>query len=225
MKRLLSSGILLLTIVSIIAQWTGTSEATATLIREKLIVAQSTHEHGKAKEIELKMLIDKGNQAFTLAQYSDAIEYYKRAIALDPTIAEVHYNLGMTYANMGMAEEAIAEYNKALVITPNDPEIHNNLGAVYLNKGMLGEAITECQKAITLNPELPAAHYNLGIINDRKGQKTLAADYFYTAGVIYLKEGDRKWALKAHKALKATHATPLEKALLEKLNADATLKK
>ena len=211
--------------MSIAAGWTGASEEFVTLMRERLIVAQSTHEQGKAKEIELKMLIDKGNQATTLNNYNDAIEYYKKALALDPTIAEVHYNLGITYAGKGMADEAIAEYKKALAITPNDAEIQNNLGAVYLNQRIESEALSACLKAIALDPDLPAAHYNLGIIYERKGQKAAAADYFYKAGLLYLKEGDREWAIKAHKALKGTHATQLEEALLEKLNADATLKK
>jgi len=94
----------------------------------------------------------------------------KEAISINPNLAQMHYNLGVTYDAKGMRNEAIAEYKKAISANPNFAEAHYNLGIAYDAKGMLDDAITEYEKAVSICPDLTEAHYNLGICYYNKGK-------------------------------------------------------
>lgn len=45
-----------------------------------------------------------------------AIEYYQKAMAINPNFAPVHNDLGNAYHSQGRLEEAISEYKKALAL-------------------------------------------------------------------------------------------------------------
>ena len=45
----------------------------------------------------------------------------------------------------------------------------------------------------------------------------MAADYFYKAGLMYLRKGDKEGSAKAYEGLKRTTSKKLEQALYKKL--------
>ncbi len=87
----------------------------------------------------------------------------KKSISINPNLAQMHYNRGVTYDTKGMRDEAIAEYKKAISINPNLAEAHYNLGIIYDAQGKLDDAILEFQKTIDIQPNLTKAHYILGV--------------------------------------------------------------
>jgi tetratricopeptide (TPR) repeat protein len=52
------------------------------------------------------------------ASYAEAVQYFKQAIAAKPMHINHHYELGVTYEDMGEKEKAISEYQKVLELTP-----------------------------------------------------------------------------------------------------------
>ena len=82
------------------------------------------------------------------------------------------------------------------------------------------EAIDCYKKAIEINPDYAAAHNNLGHAYCIKKMYSLGADHFYKAGLLFLKQGNRKWALYAYEVLKSIKSEELEKALYKKLYPD-----
>ncbi len=50
--------------------------------------------------------------------HAQAAEVYRRALALDPSFAEAHLNLGLTYAELGQMAEAAERYAKAARLRP-----------------------------------------------------------------------------------------------------------
>jgi tetratricopeptide (TPR) repeat protein len=90
---------------------------------------------------------------------------------------------------------------------------------------MLDEALSEYKKAVAISPDLPPANYNLGHYYFRKGSNSLAADYLHKAGLLFLKQGNREWALRAYKVLKLTNSKELEQSLFEKLHPESKQKK
>jgi serine/threonine-protein kinase len=83
---------------------------------------------------------------------SDAIPYYKAAIALRPMAAVVHNNLGMLYDGQNRTADAIAEFRRALKIDPRAyPSQHNLANALY-RSGNYAEAITVMRDCLETNP-------------------------------------------------------------------------
>jgi tetratricopeptide (TPR) repeat protein len=97
-----------------------------------------------------------------LSRLLEAETSYKKTIAIKPSYAEVHYNLGNTLRNLGRLLEAETSYRKAIAINPELAEAHSNLGVIQKELGRLQDAVTSCNKAIAIKPDLAEAHSNLG---------------------------------------------------------------
>jgi tetratricopeptide (TPR) repeat protein len=93
--------------------------------------------------------------------YDGAIACFKKAIALDPTLALAHYNLGNARRTKGEVDEAIACYHKAIALDPTLALAHNGLGVALQAKGEVDEAIACFQKAIALDPKYAQARAHL----------------------------------------------------------------
>ena len=99
----------------------------------------------------------------------EAIECFRKALALGPEIPEAHFNLGNAYKDQARFDKAIASYKGALALAPDYPAAHTNLGSALLQQGMQQEARVCFRKALALEPDLAEAHYNLGIASYRSG--------------------------------------------------------
>jgi len=112
------------------------------------------------------------HQAYALATKGDlngAIGCWKKAIELDPKLANAHYNLGKALRAKGDLDGAIGCWKKAIALDPTDAPAHNNLGLALDAKHDLDGAIACFQKATELDPKFALAHYNLGLALRIKG--------------------------------------------------------
>jgi tetratricopeptide (TPR) repeat protein len=92
----------------------------------------------------------------------EAIDCYRRALALDPTLADGHYHLGNLYLDQKRFSEAVACFDQALKARPEFPEAFFNHGVALLGLNRLPEADACFREAVRLKPDMTAAHYNLG---------------------------------------------------------------
>ena len=107
-----------------------------------------------------------------------AIEYYTRAIELNPEYADAYNNRGIAYKNIKEYEKAIRDYNKAIELNPEYAMAYNNRGIAYYNLKEYEEAISDYNKAIELNPEYAAAYNNRGnVYDDLKEYEKAISDY------------------------------------------------
>ncbi len=96
----------------------------------------------------------------------EAAEQWRKAIELDPQLADPHNNLGIHYGHFGQPEKSIDEFRKAVELSPNVGEFHFNLGLalhnfryVAMNKygwslaELFEEILKESRKARELEPE------------------------------------------------------------------------
>jgi tetratricopeptide (TPR) repeat protein len=90
------------------------------------------------------------------------IEWLKKAVALDPSVALFHTNLGEMCRLAGQPDEAIRWGKRALELKPDYPEALSNLGIAYYDKGDYAEAMRCQEKAVALRPGFAQAHSNLG---------------------------------------------------------------
>jgi protein O-mannosyl-transferase len=90
-----------------------------------------------------------------------AIDHYRRAVALRPDYAEAHYNLGRLLVEHGQLNDAIAHYERAAAINPADAEAQNNLGVTLFGIGRADDAIAHYEKALEIRPDYAEASCNL----------------------------------------------------------------
>lgn len=66
-----------------------------------------------------------GNRLFSERQWTAAIRKYEKAIQLQPTLAEAHYNLGWTLYSKGEFKDARPHFIEAATLAPAHPVIRN----------------------------------------------------------------------------------------------------
>lgn len=106
--------------------------------------------------------------AFVQAElYDDAIEYYQKAIKLNPDkewTSIVCQALGSIYAQIKENfEAAIASFQAGIILDPNNSEIYLSLGDAHMAEGDLDKAIRAYCDSITINPEDYRAYAKAGI--------------------------------------------------------------
>ncbi len=85
-------------------------------------------------------------------EYDKALDSFKKAVELDNSNPEFHYNLGVTYFSKGMPEEEEAAYKNGLAQKPGDPKhvpyfakIHFNLACTYALQGKKDQAFEQLE--------------------------------------------------------------------------------
>lgn len=117
------------------------------------------------------ILFEKAYRHQMEGQVGDAIELYKRSIAIHPT-AEAFTFLGWSYSMMDRLEEAIEMCHKAIELDPSLGNPYNDIGAYLIELGKMDEAIPWLEKATQAaryqSPQLP--HLNIGRIHEFEGR-------------------------------------------------------
>ncbi|GIW42210.1 MAG: hypothetical protein KatS3mg076_2787 [Candidatus Binatia bacterium] len=81
----------------------------------------------------------------------EAIELYRRAIALDEKYVDAWHGLAMALAEKELFDEAIEAGKKLLELDPDDPLAYTNLSRFYQAKGDIEEAEAWAAKARVLD--------------------------------------------------------------------------
>lgn len=99
------------------------------------------------------LLVELGNIYYDSKQYPSAIDYYKRALVLQPDNTSVRTDLATAIWYTGDADSAIAEFNKSLTYEPTKADTLFNLGVVkWQGKHDGPGAIAVWQKLLQANP-------------------------------------------------------------------------
>lgn len=109
-------------------------------------------------EMGANTYFEKGNVHFKKGEHNQAIINYKKAIKINPQLAEANYNIGVSYLNKGKDWYDIATkwLKSALELTPDLAVAHYNLGFISLKQGKIKKALTSFEKAKELDPLDPA---------------------------------------------------------------------
>ncbi len=109
-----------------------------------------------------------------LGRLEEAIEQYKKAVAIYPDDYKAHYNLGVVYAQQGFFDRAIESYQRSIRSNPAYPNARFNLGIIYQNQGETDSAIDQFRKVTELDPADFQARNNLGVAYAIRGNLKLA---------------------------------------------------
>jgi len=71
--------------------------------------------------------------------YEAALPHYRRALELNPALAETRANYALLLINMGRHDDGAEEYRKTLRLQPENPAVRHGLGAALLALGNFAE--------------------------------------------------------------------------------------
>ena len=106
----------------------------------------------KAGERTALFWLHKGGSLSALKRHEEAIFCAKKALAIDPQLAEAWNNLGVALGELERREEAIVCYDKALAINPQDATTWSSKGVSLATLGRHEDAIACYDKALTIDP-------------------------------------------------------------------------
>ncbi len=138
------------------------------------------------KKLEARDNLNKGVQAFKNAKYSDAVDFFKRAIELDPTYPTAKLYLATAYMsqyipgaespeNKAFAENAEKYFLEVLNDTPGNTMAIKSLASLAYQQSSgaptveeklarLDKAAQWYRKLIEVDPKEKEAYYSLGVI-------------------------------------------------------------
>jgi TolB-like protein len=111
---------------------------------------------------------------FIGVSFSKAEAAARRAIQLDPNLADGYLPLGMVQAGHGPILATEELYSKALALDPNNPEALELYGYLLGGVGRLQESIAMFQRLQELEPFVPAFNANGAVIRWQAGQTDAA---------------------------------------------------
>jgi adenylate cyclase len=92
------------------------------------------------------LLMWAGNLAGARGETRQAIDLFRRAVALDPVNAQARAFLATNLSASGRQEEARAEYAREIELNSSAPNSYAGMGLAYLLEGKFEEAATVAQK-------------------------------------------------------------------------------
>jgi tetratricopeptide (TPR) repeat protein len=123
--------------------------------------------------------LNKGVLAYKNAKYEDAIEHFKNAVELDPTLTNARLYLATAYMgqyipgadspdNNRYAEQAIETFKQVLDLhPPKEQQIHSlkGIASMYFQQKKFEQAKEYYQKITELDPNDPETYYSLAVID------------------------------------------------------------
>lgn len=100
-----------------------------------------------------------GRSYDALFEQEKAVEWYKRAIEIDPDYLEARSSYGGMLLGMGNTDEAIRQFNVVTMRDKKNQMAYYLQAQAYRMKDLYAESIESARKAIQLNPANAEAHF------------------------------------------------------------------
>lgn len=107
-----------------------------------------------------------------------AAEQYRRALAINPDLAQAHSGLGLALAQESRIPEAIVHLREDVRLSPGSSRARKNLAAILVRQGQAAEAIEQLRRAVQLSPTDAVAHNDLGNALAFQGQLDEAVQHY-----------------------------------------------
>lgn len=133
-------------------------------------------QRSKLAEFELKHLLDNGFEsaqifttlayaAFGQKQFDKSVEYYRKALELDPDNPTALNGLGYILVDQGIDPiRGLVYCKKAVDRRPQNPAYLDSLGWAYYKNGELIEARNWLRRAFDLDPQHPDIKHHIRVI-------------------------------------------------------------
>lgn len=200
----------------------GTHARLNIALRERASPARSTGAVVSVAELDpnvpgpAKKEFEKATNLVEEGKFNEAIELFKRAIAIYPGYLMARNDLGVQYTRLKRFPEAIEQFEAAIEINPRSFNPRLNMGIALVEHKKYVDAIAHLNAAASINGSSAAAHLYLGIASvetdelvaaeaaltaalNLGGEEEYSVAHYYNAQ-IHLKKGEREGAIRELKA-------------------------
>jgi len=123
----------------------------------------------------------RGMSFATLNRWTEALECYDKAIALEADAAALHSNRGNALRHLGRPEESLAAYDRAIALDPLNAPAFENKALLYAHAQRNQEALACVERSIALDPTKADPHVIRGVLLGRLGRAQEEIDAYRAA--------------------------------------------
>ncbi|XP_069494511.1 tetratricopeptide repeat protein 6 [Ambystoma mexicanum] len=139
---------------------------------------------GPSKEIEAKVLINRGVLYLELKDHANALQDFKEAMQKSPSDARILLVLGLCHHRLGQFAEAVAAFDRVLQLDPRSVDAYVGRGNSYMEYGHkegTKHAQKDFLKALHMDPKCLKARISLGYNLQSLGKLQRAWNQFTVA--------------------------------------------
>lgn len=115
---------------------------------------------------------DAGEENDSYRSYKNAVDQYRKYLAINPAGVEARIDLGLAYSYLQMIDIALRELNAATAAEPANQRAWHSLGWVLYNSaGNLTDARVAWEKSYSLNPSTPIGLESKSFLDEFSGSQ------------------------------------------------------
>ncbi len=118
-----------------------------------------------------------GNEHYERGEYSEAKEYYEKAVKADKNFADGYYNIGLVYKAENRHDDAAKFFEKAIDANPDYSEAMNQLGIYHYDNKRYDESEKYYLMALERDDKLYYVYYNLALIEGERKNREKRLEY------------------------------------------------
>jgi len=136
------------------------------------------------RDQEKLQLLLKGNEYLNEQDYDQAINYYDRAINLDPEFIDAYNNRGVAYLESNEPGLALESYNHAIQLKPDYYEAILNRSGAYIELGRTEPALRDLELLQSVFPDTSIVYFSIGLAKSKAREFNGAIASFKQAWVM-----------------------------------------
>lgn len=152
-------------------------------------------------EGDLEIYTALGSSHISLKEYGPALDYYQKALKLEPENIVILSGLSEALYNLNRGREAISYLKKIIEINREFTAAYYSLGRAYLSLSQYNEALNNYLRVIELNPEFAEGYLKIGSIYQHLNQPQKTRDSFQKAKELFLRQKNYDAAAKVEHLL------------------------
>ncbi|XP_032428071.1 small glutamine-rich tetratricopeptide repeat-containing protein alpha [Xiphophorus hellerii] len=119
------------------------------------------------QKAEAERLKTDGNDQMKVENFAAAVEFYSKAIALNPQNAVYYCNRAAAYSKLGNYAGAVQDCERAIRIDPNYSKAYGRMGLALASLNKHTEAVGYYRKALELDPDNDTYKTNMKIAEEK----------------------------------------------------------
>ncbi len=123
----------------------------------------------KEKTNDAKAFAEVGDIYFDQHKFIDAIEYYKKALAINPQDIDSYNDIGLSYHYIGRSDEGLNYLEEGIKKNPAYQRLWLSKGFILAIRGNIADARFAWEKAYTLDPNSDVGRSAASFLEQYKG--------------------------------------------------------